>query len=517
MQKEKAAEEAIKQTLEALPKKKCDRRWHDPYDDSEEDDDDDSEEDASYVTLVVEKFCNALKDNCTFDAGFYKKKCFVPCFCPCSKANENWQEEKNVPIFENDKCGTTKRFTPNSLMDHLKSKEDSGAILHKTVGTYLKELYGDYWTHVGHKGLYQLNSNKYKEAVAAENNNPHHAQSKNDRWYEAVLETNETNNDNLSFVIDYGTSQNRKTKNKDTVETVSTGIEKGEGKTKNPAATQETDDYDPDLFGSSDDEDCLGSSDTNDKHQSDNDNDNEEHDTKQDSGPSNSEKDLAAWAAWAGCEETGGGRSSSPDSPARSDQDEADEKEDSTRTEKAATIPTTTKSTTTTSTTNDAAVISNKSDLRIEPNEAWVSVWEKMKMMGWRWEYRKVRHLDYVRIYMMPKISVTDGVLGVNLFDEEGVKNYVRVNFGWNYDCSSKTKRRRDKIVKKNDNDGASVGTSRARKRRSGKRVQKNDNDGASVGPHSDSHNGEEDDKQHKHKNSAKHYDQHKEVSVTLI
>ena len=89
-------------------------------------------------------------------------------------------------------------------MDHLETKgTDDACILHKGIRIYFKALYGDYWTYIGHKGLYKLDSSDYKQAVAAEAKNPHHPQSSKSRWYDGMV-----NNNVLSFELDYNGTVN---------------------------------------------------------------------------------------------------------------------------------------------------------------------------------------------------------------------------------------------------------------------------------------------------------------------
>ena len=78
----------------------------------------------------------------------------------------------------NDNCDENRRMkdfkTPNALMKHLKSKiETKNTFFHLGIETYLTDLYGDFWSSVphnviGHKGLYDLYSRKWKEAKGYE-------------------------------------------------------------------------------------------------------------------------------------------------------------------------------------------------------------------------------------------------------------------------------------------------------------------------------------------------------------
>ena len=90
-------------------------------------------------------------------------------------------------------------------MKHLQTKSTMSppnAFLHIGIEAYLKSLYADFWCsipgkRIGHKGLYDMNSHKYKNAKKMESDD--HEQCKN---YQELTKL---------YVIDYGPNEGKQT------------------------------------------------------------------------------------------------------------------------------------------------------------------------------------------------------------------------------------------------------------------------------------------------------------------
>ena len=96
--------------------------------------------------IALKKFCENLKNNLVFSAGFDKAfkeqnrfgttdRRFCYCYCPCGKKMAKWQKQFCAPQI----CNSKKIFTPGALLDHLRSFE--GDMYHTAVKFYLHNMY----------------------------------------------------------------------------------------------------------------------------------------------------------------------------------------------------------------------------------------------------------------------------------------------------------------------------------------------------------------------------------------
>jgi hypothetical protein len=90
------------------------------------------------------------------------------CFCPCAKTvMKPWRELHHINFLDSgrEKC-TDATFTPEKLVQHVRSKSDAGSVVHQGIYLYLCKLYKNYWANeIDHKGLY-INPQSRKFIIA---------------------------------------------------------------------------------------------------------------------------------------------------------------------------------------------------------------------------------------------------------------------------------------------------------------------------------------------------------------
>ena len=101
----------------------------------------------------IKEFLEALQHNPALDWGFEvsdtaNKKC---CYCPCGSTMWTWRQifelgDMNDSHYHSgDNCQSTESFTPDALMEHLRSHSpsgpDGGMNLHSMTHFYLTQKY----------------------------------------------------------------------------------------------------------------------------------------------------------------------------------------------------------------------------------------------------------------------------------------------------------------------------------------------------------------------------------------
>jgi hypothetical protein len=121
-------------------------------------------------------FLTQLKECVAMNFGFHcaqnNGKAGHWCYCPCGKHMDSWRERFNLKLTYQDahaQCKAGTKFTPNALMDHLRTGAGDTRIYHSIVGKYLRSLYSNFFPelHLDHYALYKRNSKDFRASVAA--------------------------------------------------------------------------------------------------------------------------------------------------------------------------------------------------------------------------------------------------------------------------------------------------------------------------------------------------------------
>ena len=106
--------------------------------------------------MSVQKFLRSLAENYVFDYGFllfsaiktnyaYQNSCFCP-MCPRTKGWETlFKEEGNVLNEDGKYKCKTQAFSPNGLIQHLKTKMKEGCWYHAATLEFLEVKYRKFW------------------------------------------------------------------------------------------------------------------------------------------------------------------------------------------------------------------------------------------------------------------------------------------------------------------------------------------------------------------------------------
>jgi hypothetical protein len=112
-------------------------------------------------------FVKHLNDCVPMSYGFHCAPC-TWCYCPCGKHMRTWRERFNLEE-SFPECKANAKFTPDALMNHLRSGAGKTRLFHDIVSQYLKSLYGNFFPNerLDHFALYERSSKKCKDSILA--------------------------------------------------------------------------------------------------------------------------------------------------------------------------------------------------------------------------------------------------------------------------------------------------------------------------------------------------------------